>query len=522
MFSKSAPLIDEATTTQGLSSCPLCDHERWVYLFTIYKLRIEICDNCGFCRQSKQVDSTVSVADHANWQTSTEQQVSKDYLQILKKQVTGKSVLLVAPDQHPFIKQATAEGYQVDTAEFSDELYAPKSEYDAVVVIFSLSEVPNPIKLLEQLRAVLKPEGLLILVEAMLDSWPAKLFKRNWIGWTGSKYYYFDSQTLQSGLLRAGFNEISIRADQRRYSFDHIYDRANVAPKTWLTSIISLANRLLPKNIQQKTWLRLSTSGVIVSARPAEKRERPLLSVVMPVYNERATVAETLQLVLDKQVPGVDKEVIVVESNSTDGTRDIVLQFKDHPEIKLIFEERPRGKGHAVRTGLQHVRGDFILIQDADREYDVNDYDILVNPLKQYHAPFVLGSRHTKGHKLRDFASQPGLSAFYNIGHSIFCSLFNITYGQHLKDPFTMYKVFRRDCIYGIQFECNRFDFDYELVIKLLRKGYSAIEIPVNYSSRSFKEGKKVSTFRDPITWIVALIKFRFAQIYTDDYLSKQ
>ncbi len=114
-----------------------------------------------------------------------------------------------------------------------------------------------------------------------------------------------------------------------------------------------------------------------------------MLSVIMPVYNERATVGETLATVLNKQVPDMVKEVIVVESNSTDGSRDIVLSYEDHPEVKIILEDRPRGKGNAVRTGLANASGDFILIQDADQEYDVNDYDILIEPLRTYRTAFV-------------------------------------------------------------------------------------------------------------------------------------
>ena len=100
-----------------------------------------------------------------------------------------------------------------------------------------------------------------------------------------------------------------------------------------------------------------------------------------------------------------------------------------------------------------------------------------------------------------------------NLGHWIFASLVNVVYGLRLKDPFTMYKVFRSDCLEGLKFECNRFDFDYELLIKLVRKGYRPIEIPVNYRSRSFKEGKKVKVIRDPLTWLRAIMKFRFQKL---------
>ena len=114
---------------------------------------------------------------------------------------------------------------------------------------------------------------------------------------------------------------------------------------------------------------------------------------------------------------------------------------------------------------------------------------------------------------MRKFTDQPFHAFVLNFGHWVFASLLNLLYGVWLKDPFTMYKVFWRDCIEGIEFECNRFDFDYELVIKLIRSGYTPIEIPVNYRSRSFLDGKKVRMFADPVTWLIALIKFRFTKV---------
>jgi glycosyltransferase involved in cell wall biosynthesis len=222
-----------------------------------------------------------------------------------------------------------------------------------------------------------------------------------------------------------------------------------------------------------------------------------------------------MEALLRKEIPGLQMEIIVVESNSTDGTREIALKYENHPGVKVILEDQPRGKGHAVRTGLKVASGDYVLIQDADLEYDLEDYDGLLEPLVTGRTAFVLGSRHG-GHnvwKMRQFTGQYGLSLFFNLGHWFFTTLINVLFLQRLRDPFTMFKVFRRDCLYGLEFECNRFDFDYELLIKLIRKGYRPIELPVNYRSRSFKEGKKVRLFHDPLTWLMALIRLRFAKI---------
>jgi glycosyltransferase involved in cell wall biosynthesis len=239
-----------------------------------------------------------------------------------------------------------------------------------------------------------------------------------------------------------------------------------------------------------------------------------VLSVVVPVFNERATAKESLDAIVAKAIPGWTLEIIIVESNSTDGSRDIVLGYKDHPRVKVVLEGAPRGKGHAVRAGFKHATGEVMLIQDADLEYDLADYDVLLAPIAAGRQTFVLGSRHGDGgFAMRKFDDQPLHALLLNTAHWTFTLLINVSLGIWLKDPFTMYKVFRRDCLDGLTFECNRFDFDWELLIKLVRKGHRPIEIPISYKSRSFKEGKKITMFRDPLTWLWALAKYRFVKL---------
>lgn len=240
------------------------------------------------------------------------------------------------------------------------------------------------------------------------------------------------------------------------------------------------------------------------------------LSVIVPAYNEAETFAKTMELVLAKEIEGVDIEVIVVESNSTDGTREQAQTYGERARVTVVLEDRPRGKGHAVRRGLQSATGDFVLIQDADLEYDVDDYEALLEPLRRYRADFVLGrrvSRH-RGWGLRHFGRRDPLSLLMNVGHLLFLGLFDAVYGVRLHDPFTMYKVFRRDCIEGMLLESDRFDFDWELTAKLIRAGYHPVEVPVSYQSRSFSEGKKIRLLRDPLSWVRACVRYRFSRIY--------
>ena len=241
---------------------------------------------------------------------------------------------------------------------------------------------------------------------------------------------------------------------------------------------------------------------------------RPTLSVVVPVFNERATVAAALDALLAKRIAGWAMEIIIIESNSTDGSRAIVLGYQNRPGVKILLEEKPRGKGHAVRAGLKQLTGDVVLIQDADLEYDLADYEKLLAPLAAGTHAFVLGSRHTPNQwAMRQFTGQVLQAFLLNSAHWFFTAMIDVSLGLTLRDPFTMYKVFRRECLAGLTFRCNRFDFDWELLIKLVRKGYPPIEIPVTYRSRSFKEGKKIRLFYDPLTWFVAWARARFGPL---------
>jgi glycosyltransferase involved in cell wall biosynthesis len=235
------------------------------------------------------------------------------------------------------------------------------------------------------------------------------------------------------------------------------------------------------------------------------------VSVIVPVYNEISTVRAALEALVAKRIAGYAFEIIVVESNSSDGSRGAVEGFRGREGVSILLEDRPSGKGHAVRAGLAVATGDIVMIQDADLEYDLGDYERLLAPIASGAVDFVLGSRHTpKAWAIRKFNDQRLHAFVLNLAHWTFTLMINASLGIWLRDPFTMYKVFRRRCIEGLKLECDRFDFDWELLIKLVRRGYRPLEVPVSYSSRSFKQGKKVTLIRDPITWIIALVKYRF------------
>ena len=245
--------------------------------------------------------------------------------------------------------------------------------------------------------------------------------------------------------------------------------------------------------------------------------ETPLkLSIILPIYNEVASVRQLLNMVWLQPVLNLEKELIIIESNSTDGTREIVKRFVSaHAGVKLILQPKPRGKGNAVREGFIAATGDIILIQDGDLEYDTKDYPLLIQPILDGKTDFVLGSRHLAAGswKIRNFGNTKIRSLLMNFGGIFFHGVFNLVYGQSLTDPTTMYKVFRRRCLENLHLVSDRFDFDFELLGKLIRAGYTPFEVPILYSSRGFQDGKKIRVFRDPFTWIWAIFRFRFGKI---------
>ena len=325
---------------------------------------------------------------------------------------------------------------------------------------------------------------------------------------------YFDRQTLQTALFKSGFSDVIIQPGWKILNLEYIKMHFDRFPVPFATPFLNFISRLLPRTVKFK-HRRMAASGIMAFSRKAALRAQPSLSVIVPAYNEAKTFGSLMEILLHKELPELQMEIIVVESNSTDGTRELALKYKDHPRVKLILEDHPCGKGHAVRAGLKAASGDYVLIQDADLEYDLEDYDALLEQLLASRSAFVLGSRHggRKMMKMRQFTGQRGLSIFFNAGHWFFTTLINVLFFQRLRDPFTMFKVFRRDCLYALEFECNRFDFDFELLILLIRKGYAPVELPVNYRSRSFHEGKKVRMFRDPLTWLRVLARLRFLKI---------
>ena len=235
-----------------------------------------------------------------------------------------------------------------------------------------------------------------------------------------------------------------------------------------------------------------------------------LLSVVVPAYNEKKTFLILVKKLLKLKIKRVKLEIIIVESNSNDGTRDDALKFKDNKNIKLILQPKSNGKGNAVIEGFKHVTGDYVIIQDSDLEYDPSNFQAMLKPVLNKEAMFVIGSRTKKGIlRMRNFKDSKILSIIFNLLHIVLTTFFNIVYQKFILDPWTCYRLFPANLLKKIKFESQGFEFDTELICKLIRHGLNPKEIPIDYSSRSFEDGKKINVFIDGPKALIAILKYR-------------
>jgi glycosyltransferase involved in cell wall biosynthesis len=223
----------------------------------------------------------------------------------------------------------------------------------------------------------------------------------------------------------------------------------------------------------------------------------------MPVFNERSTIREICAAVDAAGAAGLEKELIIVDDGSTDGTRE-ALQGLDglHTPHRVLSHARNLGKGAAIRTGLACATGDVILIQDADLEYDPGDYPDLLEPILRGRADVVYGSRIRGGKPVRDFR------LLYLWGNRLVTLAANLLYGGALTDMETCYKVFRAEVIKNIQIRANRFEFEPEVTAKVLKRRHKIVEVPVAYFGREKAEGKKL-TWRDGFAALWTLVKYR-------------
>lgn len=240
------------------------------------------------------------------------------------------------------------------------------------------------------------------------------------------------------------------------------------------------------------------------SADPAESEPPPeyrKLSVIVPVFNERNTLVEILRRVRAVELP-LEREVIVVDDGSTDGTRAVLAQLSDST-VKVILHPKNAGKGAAIRTGLTHATGDLVIIQDADLEYDPEDWLKLLTPVLKGKARVVYGSRFT--------GERRNMLLLHWMGNRFLSVVTNVLYNTTLSDMETCYKLFDKKILDGITIKAQKFEFEPEVTAKILRQKIRIYEVPISYTGREFDEGKKI-TWRDGISALGTLVKYRFVQ----------
>jgi glycosyltransferase involved in cell wall biosynthesis len=227
------------------------------------------------------------------------------------------------------------------------------------------------------------------------------------------------------------------------------------------------------------------------------------LTILMPAYNEAATIEEILRRVDGAEAAGLEKELIVVDDCSTDGTREALGRLKGLTNpIRVLLHDRNRGKGAAIRTGLAEARGDIVLIQDSDLEYDPRDYPALLEPILSGRADVVYGNRFHGG-------SRRVLYFWHTLGNLLLTTISNLLINMNFHDMEVGYKVFRRSFLERVRLESDRFGFEPEITVKMVRLGARVYEVPISYHGRTYEEGKKI-TWKDAVVTLYCLFRYRF------------
>ena len=221
------------------------------------------------------------------------------------------------------------------------------------------------------------------------------------------------------------------------------------------------------------------------------------LSIVIPIYNEEKTLLTILEKVRAQEM---EKEIILVDDGSTDGTREILAGL-DYPEVRVILHDKNRGKGAALRTGFDAASGDIIIIQDADLEYNPEEYRFLLKPILDGVADVVYGARFLGGpHRVLYF--------WHYCGNKLLTLITNVLFNINLNDMETCYKVFKKEALQGLTIVSNRFGFEPEITAKMVKGGQRIYEVPISYFGRTYAEGKKI-TWKDGVVALYTLIRFR-------------
>ena len=527
------PAVAAARSHNRYAVCPACQRDVPKYLFHRAGVRFVRCASCDAVYVNPAREHPINTFDIAKTQRldnpRDRELMVADMAALLEhvatdhQQLTGtplRRTLLLGRYLPEFAALGRDIGLQVP--EIHDDTFA-KLAVDSDIRPFAalLQKVPQVVILQELLEscsdpgavvaklvAALPPATLFVVTYTNADSFPARILRRNWAGFFGTKSSYLSTGNLSMMLGRHGLVLKCQYPMPVTRTAGYVAEMAERLVPNMGLATVAKATPLRDLRVPVRAGNRVAVFGRSHISTSTEK-----LSIILPVFNEHRFAAQVIDTVLAKELP-IDREVIIVESNSTDGTREIVQRYEHHPGVRVVYEDRPRGKGHAVRTGLQHVTGTIVLIQDSDFEYDIDDYDALLEPLLQRKAMFVLGSRSLglDDWKVRKYDATPVRGLLLNFAQVMFAKTYNVLYQQRATDVNTMFKVFRSECLDGLDLHSNGFELDIELACKLARNGNSPMEVPVNYIARGFADGKKIRFWRDAVPSYFALYRYRFTK----------
>lgn len=227
------------------------------------------------------------------------------------------------------------------------------------------------------------------------------------------------------------------------------------------------------------------------------------LSIIIPVFNEQATIRQILEKIENVDFAGTEKEIIIIDDFSTDGTREILKTYED--QYRILYHDKNYGKGRALRNGLAVAAGDIVVIQDADLEYDPSDFKLMLDKMVESDAQVVYGSRRLR----RSYLKSRHSGHIFAIGGIVLTWLTNFLYKTQITDEPTCYKMFQADLLKSLNLQCQRFEFCPEVTAKIAKRGIKIYEVPINYEPRHKNEGKKIN-WRDFLEAVWTVVKYRF------------
>lgn len=525
------PAVAASRTRSRYVACSVCQVDNSRYLFHRVGVRFVRCRTCGSVYVNpvgEARDNFFDIAQVGQYQSGRQRALAvKDFQRFLSRvesdyerveQRPLRNVLLLGRWLPEFAESLSAQRVGLRVCTTDDAAFRSlaldantdwaKAELDrgpqVVILNEFLEACSDAARVLEALTHSLPTSSWLVITYSNAGSMPARLMRRAWPQFFDYKNAFFNTNNLLALMMRFGYR----MSANYRYPVTQTasYALQRVAPD-------SAAQKVADATPIGSLPVPLRTGHHVAAFRKGARTQNATekLSIVFPVFNEARYVAQVIEAILAKTLK-IDKELIIVESNSTDGTREIVKGFEGRPGVQVIYEDKPQGKGHAVKTGLKAVTGSIVLIQDADFEYDIDDYDALLEPILQRQTTFVLGSRSLglDDWKVRRYANSAVKGFLLNFAQVVFAKTFNVLYQQRITDVNTMFKVFRSECLDGVDLQCDGFNLDIELACKLVKHGNAPLEVPVNYVSRGFDEGKKISFIRDAAPSYWAFFRYRF------------